>query len=92
MEKIKLDLSLHCIQTEIKKHYNRALALYFRDETGRAELERIIDLTGQALQTLDFNSLRSRHASLAGYSDAEVLLCRQGGRLSLVVDGVPVEL
>jgi hypothetical protein len=92
MDKLTLDLSRHCVETEIKKHYNLAISQYFRAKSGRAQLEQIIDLTQQALQTLDFNHLRSRYAPLAGQTDAEVELLREQDRLSILIDGDPVDL
>jgi hypothetical protein len=92
MDKIRLDLSRHCVETEIKKRYNIAISEYFRAESGRDQLEKIIDLTQQALQTLDFNQLRSRYAPLAGQTDAEIVLLREQERLSILIDGRPVEL
>jgi hypothetical protein len=92
MDELKLDLSRHCIETEIKKHYNQALSEYFRARTGHARLEEIIDMTGQALQSFDFNYLRSRYTPLAGKTDAEIVLSRDKGRLSILVDGRPIDL
>jgi len=92
MDNLTLDLSRHCVETEIKKRYNLAISEYFRAKSGRDQLEKIIDLTQQALQTLDFNHLRSRYAPLAGQTDAEVELLREQDSLSILIDGRPVEL
>jgi hypothetical protein len=52
---IRLDLSRHCIETEIKKQYNKAISTYFRaglEEKRR--LEPTIEVIRRALETLDF--------------------------------------
>jgi len=92
MDELSLDLSRHCVETAIKKRYNRALSDYFRATTERERHEKIIDLTHQALQALDFNRLRSQYAPLAGHTDAQVVLTREADRLSIHIDGQPVEL
>lgn len=89
---LSLDLSRHCIETEIRRHYNRALSAYFRtDERRRDHLEQIIDGTQEALEKWDFGRMRSAHRALAGGSDAGVVLGRQEDKLVLLVDGSPVE-
>ncbi|RJQ66018.1 MAG: hypothetical protein C4519_26480 [Desulfobacteraceae bacterium] len=92
MDKVRLDLSRHCIETEIKRLYNSALSEYFRAKPHEHErLEQVIDLTQQALQGLDFNRLRSQHAPLAGHSDAHVVLVRSGKRLAILIEGRAIE-
>ncbi len=85
---LELDLSGHCIQTEIKRLHNRAVSRYFRsDPETRQSLEQIIEVTRHALESLDFQYLRSRHAPLAGQSDAHVLLTQEDDRIGIVLDG-----
>jgi hypothetical protein len=92
MDKCRLDLSRHCVETEIKRRYNRAISDYFRaDEQSRRCLARVIDLTQLALESLDFNHLRSEYAPLAGHSDAQVVLVRDADRLSILIDGRAID-
>jgi hypothetical protein len=85
---IKLDLTRHCIETEIRRCYNRAVSDYFKEKGARPELEPRIDMLQTALETWDFQGLRRRHPALAGRSGAEVALARgNDGALILAVDG-----
>ena len=85
---IELDLSRRCIETEIRRQYNRALSGYFRaDRSARERLERIIALTRLALESLDFNHLRSTFPPLAGRSGAGVRLTEKNGRAVITLDG-----
>jgi hypothetical protein len=63
---IRLDLSTHCIETELKRLHNRFLSLYFKHGGKDIELEEKIQHICLALETLDFPSLRSRFPGLAG--------------------------
>jgi hypothetical protein len=88
---IKLDLSKHCIETETRRCYNRAVAGYFKAAADRKRLEAEIDLLQRALQGLDFAALRGAHPALAGNSTAEVLLGENDcGELTVLVDGETV--
>ena len=63
---MRLDLSKHCIQTEIKRLYNRSVSRYFRLKEEDPRLAAEIELLKAALETLDFHRLRSGHGELAG--------------------------
>ena len=76
---IQLDLSRHCIETEIRQVYNRSLAAYFESTEGHKVIEEKISLLKQALETLDFGALRGRHPQLAGHSPVRVILGRDKG-------------
>ena len=56
--KIQLDLSKHCIETEIKRLCNRALSDYFKEVKDKGLIEKIIELTQQALKTFDSCGVR----------------------------------
>jgi hypothetical protein len=72
---IRLDLKTHCIETEIRRLFDRAMSDYFRaDEARRLELEPRLALLEAALKTLDFADLRTRSPELAGGSGAEAFL------------------
>jgi hypothetical protein len=87
-----LDLSRHCIETEIKRLNSRAVSDYFR--AGKAKdkeaIEQIVALTQQALASLDFPGLRGTHAPLAGRTDARVELAKERGRLVIRIDGLAI--
>lgn len=74
MKPVRLDLSTHCIQTEIKKLYNQAVSAYFRRDSEKQDLENRIELLKNALESLDFQRLRSTYAELAGGREESVYL------------------
>jgi hypothetical protein len=90
---IRLDLTHHCIATETKKRYNRALSDYFRHKGDAMRLEAEIECLKTALERLDFPGLRNRYRELAGHNDADIILsCRPDGGLDLTVGGQPLDL
>jgi len=72
--KIILDLSNHCIETELKKRYNQSISEYFRKKSSNKNLERRIENLKTTLMTLDFGRLRKEFPALAGHHDDEVIL------------------
>ena len=93
MTTIRLNLSKHCVETEIKRQYNRALSKYFKSGGRRQDLEGRIKILQLALETLDFNTLRSTYPPLAGHSRETVLLAGTGkADLSLSIDDTAVAL
>jgi hypothetical protein len=89
---IRLDLSRHCIETEIKKQYNKAISTYFRaglEEKRR--LEPTIEVIRRALETLDFSHLRTRYPPLAGGTDRNVILACENEDLTISIDGKKLE-
>lgn len=89
--KFRLDLSSHCVGTEIKRLHNRSLSRYFKaDGSEKVRLETTIDCLHQALTRMDFSRLRTAHPALAGFTTQEVTLCRENDRLRILVDGRPV--
>lgn len=89
--KIKLDLSAHCIETEIKRIYNRALSDYFKAGADQGLIEKRIEITQLALKTFDFAQLRIKYAPLAGHTDQIILLAQDKNKLSITIDGRPIE-
>ncbi len=88
---LQLDLRRHCIETAIRKRYEKALKAYFKSETNRDKLEKEIQLLLQALETLDFPSLRSTYRPLAGASTSQIRLSMDStGRLTIHVDDQPL--
>lgn len=71
---IQLDLTRHCIETDIRKQYNRLIFDYFKSPGDRDGIEKRISLLKHALETLDFRHLRNKHPELAGNTDDKVFL------------------
>ncbi len=71
--KINLNLSWHCIETETKRLYNQSVLKYFK-ANDKDRIEKQIEILQNALQTLDFDKLRSTYPELAGHSDDHVEL------------------
>jgi hypothetical protein len=85
---IRLDLSRHCIETEIKKQYNKAVSAYFKGGTEeKRRLEPAIEAIGRALATLDFSHLRTQYPPLAGSTDRAVILTCENEDLMITIDG-----
>ena len=73
MKPVKLNLSEHCIQTEIKRLYNQSFSDYFKKDADKEHLEQRLELLKSALETFDFQKLRSRYVELSGGGDKEAL-------------------
>ena len=71
--KIKLNLSRHCIETEIKRLYNQSVLKYFKADD-KDNIEKQIEILQHALQTLDFGKLRSAYPELTGHCDDHIEL------------------
>ena len=85
---IRLDLSRHCIETEIKKQYNQAIAAYFNANTSEKRiLEATIEMTHRALETLNFSHLRTHYPPLAGGTDRNIILSCENEDLTLTISG-----
>ncbi len=90
---IKLNLRKHCIETEIKKIYNRSVSQYFKSGTDKAQLEKQIDLLKTFLEKSDFSYLRSTYPELAGHSDADVTLKTDGqDRIIILLDDKKIDI
>jgi hypothetical protein len=76
--KIELDLKRHCIETDIRKQYNRYLSRYFQSSEDRDNIEQKISLLKHALETLDFGQLRVKHPDLSGHTQKQVVLSWNG--------------
>lgn len=89
---LKLDLSKHCIETEIKRQHNRAVSDYFRAGPAvRRHLEEVIEQTRHVLEAADFKQLRSTYPSLAGHCETNAVLTQESGRSVIIVDGVVIQ-
>ncbi|BBO75813.1 hypothetical protein DSCW_32300 [Desulfosarcina widdelii] len=72
--KIQLDLTNHCIQTEVKRRHEAAISRYFKGRKDREAIEAELVLLEKALSSFDFARLRSRWPVLAGGDDRPVFL------------------
>lgn len=89
----KLLLTQHCIETEIKKRYNKDIFDYIKSGADPAgDLEARIEIFQEALETFDFGFLRNQYPDLRGNSDAAVTLYRDdAGRLHITIDEKDIE-
>lgn len=88
---IRLDLSKHCIETEIKRIYNRVLSRYFKPGADKHTLEQTLEVTRHALEIFDFPSLRSLYPELTGKVAAEVVLSLvENDRLTITINNKTV--
>lgn len=87
--RLDLDLSRHCIETEIKRLHNRAISDFFRASkpSDKEAVERVVALTQLALASFDFPALRSMYPSLAGRTRARVVLEQMQDCLVIRIDG-----
>jgi hypothetical protein len=91
--KINLNLRKHCIETEIRRLYNRSVSEYFKSGRDKERLEKKIDALKTLLEKSDFNRLRSSCSELAGHSDAETVLLIEDDRCALVLsNGEKIDL
>lgn len=92
MIRITLNLSKHCVETELKRLFNQTLSGYFRKSEDRPELERKLELLQNALADFDFPDLRTAHKELTGGSTASIELVDKGTNLpDIIIDGHPIK-
>lgn len=85
--KISLDLSKHCIETELRRQHEKAISAYFKaGKDQKPKLEKTIEMIGQALETLDFSHLRSQYPALAGGTHQKVVLSKVDANLVIAID------
>jgi hypothetical protein len=86
---MKLDLSRHCIETEIRWLYNRSVSRYIKLKKEDPLLEADIELLKAALESLDFPGLRSGYGELAGNQGNHVveLVASDDGGVIVRIDG-----
>ncbi|MGD2149641.1 MAG: hypothetical protein PVJ06_09120 [Desulfobacterales bacterium] len=72
--KLELNLRKHCIETELKRLYNRSLSEYFKPGRNRERLEKIINGLKTVLENSNFSNLRSTYPELSGKSEANIVL------------------
>jgi hypothetical protein len=90
--RMRLDLSRHCIETEIKRRHSRLVGRALKSMAFAESLEGEIELLRQALERFDFGLLRIRYPALAGHSMELVELeSDERGEPTIRINGKPVE-
>ncbi len=89
---LDLDLNHHCIATEVKRRYNRALSRLLKGDGAGDDLEAEVELLKLALETLDFPAMRSRYPDLSGDTGVSVVLGRNGENLFVAIEGMETPL
>jgi hypothetical protein len=85
---IPLDLSKHCIETELKKKYNQSISQYFKKKPPDRNLELQIRNLETALKSLDFGYLRKEYPALAGHHDNEVIVSFDSeNKIAILING-----
>ena len=93
MRRIRLDLSSHCIETEVERRYNRAISTYFSAEPyERHVLEASIDMMRSALKSLNFPKLRTDYPALAGGTEGDYALSEKNGHWLIFMGDEVVEV
>ena len=72
--KIKLNLKKHCVETELKRLYNRSLSQYFKPGSNQKQIEKIIDVIKTVLENSNISDLRSKYPELSGNSEANIVI------------------
>ena len=89
---IRLDLSMCCIETELRKQYNKAISAYFKaGMEEKRDLEQRIEMIRRALETLNFSQLRTNYAPLAGGTNQEVFVSHGNQDLVITIDGKKID-
>lgn len=72
--KIKLNLKKPCVETELKRLYNRSLSQYFKPGSNQKQIEKILDVIKTVLENSNISNLRSKYPDLSGNSEADIVL------------------
>lgn len=90
--RIRLDLSRHCIETEMKRRRSRLVGRALKSMAFAESLAGEIELLRQALERFDFGLLRIRYPALAGGGTELVELEKdERGGPRIRINGKPVE-
>jgi hypothetical protein len=90
--RIRLDLSRHCIETEMKRRHRRLVDRALKSMAFAESLEGEIELLRQSLEQFDFGLLRVRYPALAGGGTELVELEKdEQGAPKIRINGQPVE-
>jgi hypothetical protein len=88
---IKLNLKKHCVETELKRLYNRSLSQYFKHGCNQKQIEKIIDVIKTVLENSNISNLRSKYPELSGNSEADILLSTdRQDRIVILINGLEI--
>jgi len=87
---IQLDLSKHCIETEIKKLHDQSIFQYFKSNEIRENIEERLDILQMALEELNCGKLRSTYAELAGHNNDDIRLSKEKDELVIRINGTRI--
>ena len=88
MKELALNLGNHCIETEIKRIYERLILDYFKTkDSEKGSLIKDIAFFEQLLKKIDFSSLRAKHPPLGGGCNKKVLLKWDKNKAYIVIEG-----
>ena len=89
--KIKLNLKKHCVETELKRLYNRSLSQYFKPGSNQKQIEKILDVIKTVLENSNISNLRSKYTELSGNSEADILLSTdRQDQLGILINGLEI--
>jgi predicted nucleic acid-binding protein len=89
--KIKLNLKKHCVETELKRLYNRSLSQYFKPGSNQKQNEKIIDVIKTVLENSNISNLRSKYPELSGNSEADILLSTdRQDQIVILINGLEI--
>jgi len=92
MEKIKLNLTKHCIETELKRQYNQSISMYFKSGGDKERLEKQIRAMQKMLANCDFGCLRSVYPELAGNVEIDIfLILEKKDRIIICCNGSKID-
>jgi predicted nucleic acid-binding protein len=88
---IKLNLKKHCVETELKRLYNRSLSQYFKPGSNQKQIEKILDVIKTVLENSNISNLRSKYPELSGNSEADILLSTdRQDQLGILINGLEI--
>lgn len=89
--KIKLNLKKHCVETELKRLYNRNLSQYFKPGSNQKQIEKIIDVIKTVLENSNISNLRSKYPELSGNSEADIVLATdRQDQVIILINGLEI--
>jgi len=88
---IKLNLKKHCVETELKRLYNRSLSQYFKPGSNQKQIEKILDVIKTVLENSNISNLRSKYPELSGNSEADILLSTdRQDQIVILINGLEI--
>ncbi len=89
--KIKLNLKKHCVETELKRLYNRSLSQYFKPGSNQKQIEKITAIIKTVLENSNISNLRSKYPELSGNSEADIVLTTdRQDQIVILINGLEI--